>query len=574
MKIELATHSGFCMGVRNAILRIVKEINHARKDIHVYGPLIHNPQTVEVLHNRGLKTIYELDNIDGREIAIRTHGIPVEEYREIRKRSSRMINLTCPRVARVQGVIKKYSGRGFFTIIIGDSDHAEVIGLKSYAASGVHIISDENDIETLPVKDKYVLVSQTTLDRQLFDRIVEKLHKDFDNIHVIDTICDSTRYRQDDVIEGIRKGIDTLVVVGGKNSANTNRLAGIGRENDIKTLLVETEDELNESDFDNSDYILVTAGASTPGWIINNVLEKLYNIKFKKSNLLLNFIKNLFEFIVRTNLLSAVSAFYFTLIVQFLSGGQKDYINGVIAFLYIFSMYSINNYFDRSFLKYSNTYKYKVYKNYGLPLVFISILFVGLSLYLSLPYGILTTSILVASYVFGFIYSTKPVKKVIKKIDTGFITKIYDSKVITSIGWLIVTVLMPLIHIETGIITIVFCALLVFSYVFIRHFLIDIILLQGDLILGKETLPTWIGIEKISTVAVFLGISALAGFTLTTVLSGKPLFMVFFFNIAYFLILLFKIKNLDCLISVKYELLVDLNYILLIAIWYLMQFIP
>jgi len=216
MKIEMAANSGFCMGVRNAILKIVDELNSSDEKIYVYGPLIHNPQTVEVLKNRGLITIKSLDDIKNKQIAIRTHGIPVDENRIIRNDAARTINLTCSRVARVQSYIKKYSSNGFFTIIIGDRDHAEVIGLKSYAVSGVYVVSEPGDIKNLPMADKYLIVSQTTHERNQFDQIVNLIRKHHKNIEVIDTICDSTRLRQDDVREGIARGIDTLVVVGGK----------------------------------------------------------------------------------------------------------------------------------------------------------------------------------------------------------------------------------------------------------------------------------------------------------------------------------------------------------------------
>ena len=291
MKIEVAKNSGFCMGVRNAILRITDDINKSNEDIYMYGPLIHNPQTLEVLDKRGLKIIKNLDNIKDKQVAVRTHGIPYDENLKIKKDSSRMINLTCPRVAKVQGIIKKHSNLGYYTIIIGDADHAEVVGLKSYALSGLHIISQIHDIKLLPKAKKYILVSQTTIDRSFFDLIVKNLTAKIKNITIFDTICGSTRNRQLDVLNAVKKGIDTLVVVGGQNSANTARLAQIGMENNIKTFHIETQDELNENDFKESKYVLITAGASTPGWIINNVLEKLSDIKFKNSGFFVNKIK-------------------------------------------------------------------------------------------------------------------------------------------------------------------------------------------------------------------------------------------------------------------------------------------
>ena len=426
MRIEMARHSGFCMGVRNAILKIVDELNSSDENIYVYGPLIHNPQSVEVLKKRGLITINSLNEIQGKQVAIRTHGIPVSESREIRGKALRTINLTCSRVARVQSIIKKYSGDGFFTIIVGDKDHAEVIGLKSYAISGVFVVSKIDDVELVPAADKYIVVSQTTHERAQFKEIVKEITGSFSNVNVIDTICDSTRLRQDDVNEAIKKGIDTLVVVGGKNSANTTRLAKIGADNGVKTLHIETDEELKTGDFENSDFVLVTAGASTPGWIINNVLEKLYSIKYSKSNVLTKSLKMYFEFLVRSNIISSIAAFVMVLLAQKFAGLQMEYKSGLIASLYIFIMYSVNNYFDRHFLIKSNSYKYGVYKKYGPLLLGLSIPGFFISLYLAYLLSPMLMYTLLIPYFFGIIYSAPLSKTIVKKLNTDILKKLYN----------------------------------------------------------------------------------------------------------------------------------------------------
>lgn len=240
----MAKHSGFCMGVRNAILKIVDKLNTTDEEILVYGPLIHNPQTIDVLDKRGLKTIDNFDNITDKDVAIRTHGVPIEENRLLKSKARRTYNLTCSRVGKVQAIIKKYSRDGYHTVIIGDKNHAEVIGLMSYAKSGITVLENIDDIVNIPTGRKYLVVCQTTHERTLFEDIVSKIKNRYKNVVVIDTICDSTRLRQKDVNDAIAKGIDTLVVVGGKNSANTTRLAKIGMDNEVKTLHIETEEEL------------------------------------------------------------------------------------------------------------------------------------------------------------------------------------------------------------------------------------------------------------------------------------------------------------------------------------------
>ena len=560
MKIELAQHSGFCMGVRNAVLKIVNEINSSGEPIYVYGPLIHNPQTIDILSRRGLVTINDLSSIDNRTVAIRTHGIPVDEYRIIRSRSNRVINLTCPRVARVQALIKKYAKRGYFILITGDENHAEVVGLKSYASSGVKVISEKSDTQKIPSRDKYLLVSQTTHDRSFFNDISSELKKRFKTIEIIDTICDSTRFRQNDVLMGIKGSIDYLVVVGGRNSANTKRLAMIGKNAGIKTHHIETEDEIDEGSFSGDDRVLVTAGASTPGWIINNVLERLYSIKFSKSNLLIKFLKNIIEFSVRSHLLSSLAALFMTLLIQRYSGMPLDFTLACNAFLYIFSMYSINNFFDRNFLKESNPYKYRIYGRYGYLLLVLSLASIMCSLFLSLRYNTATTAILAVSYFLGIIYSTEPVKNVSKR--TGqFLRNVYNSKLIASFGWMVPLCVVPFINYPVNIYSVAVISFMIFSMIFLRHVLMDVIAIQGDLIFGRETLPVIIGIRRIFYFSLYSAIPLICLYTWFTVRFGSYQFLFINGCIIYLLLLYAVIVRLRYLIALKYELLVDMNYI-------------
>ncbi len=566
MKIEMAKHSGFCMGVRNAVLKIVNELNTAEEEIYVYGPLIHNPQTINVLKDRGLITVDKIDEIKDKQIAIRTHGIPLNENRQIRSEAKRTINLTCSRVARVQAIIKMYSKDGYFTIIIGDRDHAEVVGLKSYAQAGVCVVSDLNDVGNIPEADKYLIVSQTTHERNQFDELVAAIENKCDNVNVIDTICDSTRLRQDDVKKGIKKGIDTLIVVGGKNSANTTRLAKIGSDRNIKTLHIETDDELDENDFEDSKYVLVTAGASTPGWIINNVLEKLYLIKNQRSNFLIKTAKAYLEFLVRSNIISSLAAFLMVLISQSYAGLQMDYRYGIIASFYIFAMYTVNNYFDRGFLIKSNSYKYNIYKKYGFQLLLAALASFGISLFLCYTIDPWLILILIP-YTLGFVYSVPVVKSLVNRTSSPVFKKIYHSKIVTGFGWLIAVMVLPLIL--SGIKLDVYAALgaLFFSFIFLRQLIIDLVAFQGDLILGRETLPTWLGIKRVSLISYALAALAIIGFTAETLLLGKFTSLLLILPVLYYMVLLKRITLSDYYISLRYEFIIDGNYALLLLVF-------
>jgi 4-hydroxy-3-methylbut-2-enyl diphosphate reductase len=565
MKIILAKHSGFCMGVRNAVLKIIKEINESGGKISMYGPLIHNPQTIDILSKRGLITIKDIKDIKNSRVAIRTHGVTIDEHREIKKNASSVINLTCPRVGRVQGIIKKYSNQGYFTLITGDKNHAEVVGLISFAGSGVFVISEESDIEKIPFSEKYVLVSQTTFDRDFFYKTSEALNNKMKNIEVIDTICDSTRLRQEEVLDAVKNGVDALVVVGGKNSANTSRLATIGREKGLSTFHVETEKELSDDDFKNIKKVLITAGASTPGWIINNVLERIYNIKFKNSNFFINALEKFWEFAVRANLLSSAAAFFFSVMAQKSASSAFDIRYSIISSLYIFSMYSINNYFDREFLKASNSYKYGIYDRFGFFLTTLSLIAMGISLYLGFSISILSGIFLLSVFLFGFTYSTKAVKNIFSKFKTTFFKKFYYSKLITSFGWVFIISIFPLIYNEMLIIGIVGFGLYLFGFIFLRHALIDMIAYQGDLILGRDTLPIWIGVKSFLTISMAVGASVILLFGGASVYLKNYSLLPLIINILYYMIILNKIKKADYLITLKYELIVDFNFFILIG---------
>jgi len=563
MKIEMAKNSGFCMGVRNAVIKIVEELNTSDEEIYVYGPLIHNPQTIEVLKNRGLITINSLDDIKGKSVAIRTHGIPVDESRYIKNEALRTINLTCSRVARVQSYIKKFSSQGYFTVIVGDKDHAEVIGLKSYASSGVFVVSELEDVANLPEAEKYLVVSQTTHERNHFEQVVKLIEKKNKDVHVIDTICDSTRLRQDDVHNAIARGIDTLVVVGGRNSANTTRLVKIGIDNGIKTFHVETDEELNPEDFANSKYVLVTAGASTPGWIINNVLERLYIINNTNSNFFVKLLNRYMEFFVRSNIISSIAAFLMVCIARSYGGLKFDYRHGLIASLFIFVMYTVNNYLDREFLIKSNSYKYKVYEKYGKSLLFFAIIGFFYSIYLSYSISPFMTGLFLFPYILGILYSTPQCKFFVKGLGIDFIKRLYNTKAVTGFGWLIVLVFIPYFGYKVSMLTYLSISALFFAILFMRQFIIDLVAFQGDLILGRDTLPTSLGIKRAIKMTLAIAIAGALIFSAITIYHGNWLYLLLNSSVLYYYFLLRKIKETAYLVSIRYEILIDLNFALM-----------
>ena len=570
----MAKHSGFCMGVRKAVLRIVNELNSSDDKIYMNGSLIHNPQTIEVLKSRGLIADDPFDDLSNKSVAIRTHGIPVEENKRVKQNAARTINLTCSRVARVQSIIKKYSSDGYYTIIIGDKEHAEVIGLKSYAGSGVHVVSNADDINKIEKAEKYILVSQTTYERNHFNKLVDDILKKYKNINVIDTICDSTRLRQEDVKNGIEKGIDTLVVVGGKNSANTRSLAKIGLDNGIKTFHIETDNELKKEDFNGREYILVTAGTSTPGWIINNVLEKLYIFKNESRNLIIKVINHYLQILIRSNIISSIAALFMVLIAQVYAGIPIDIKLGIIAALFVFVMYSVNNFLDRKFLIKSNPYKYNIYDQYAIQLIIASGIAFSLSVYLAVKISHVLTLLLLVPYMFGLIYSTQITKNIVKKINIDLFKKIYNTKIVTGFGWVVAVVIIP--YYEQNVSWDIYLSAITYFFLFIftRHLIIDFVAFQGDLILGRDTLPTWLGVKNVAVLTyIIISIGALF-FTVVSIINGRTVFLTLLLCIMYYALLLNKIRKTDYLISLRYEYIIDVNYIILILLFFVTKFLP
>ena len=282
MKVKIAKSAGFCVGVKRAVemvLRIADE--HRDRKIFTYGPLIHNPQTIEMLAEKGIKVLDSSSiGSEGDIAVIRSHGVAPEVKEELRKRGYEIFDATCPKVAFVHKLAKKFSDDGYAIIIIGDANHSEVIGIKGEVSGDVAVVNSPEQVENLPEWEKVAVVVQTTMDRQTFESVVGAIQKKYKNVVVKNTLCSETAYRQDEIAE-LAAESDAFVVIGGRNSANTGRLYRLASKTGLPTFWVETADELKQSDFAGIERVAVVAGASTPHWIIDKVVEKLENMNRK-----------------------------------------------------------------------------------------------------------------------------------------------------------------------------------------------------------------------------------------------------------------------------------------------------
>jgi (E)-4-hydroxy-3-methyl-but-2-enyl pyrophosphate reductase len=271
MSVRIAKNSGFCFGVKRAI-KIAFEAAKTSDEIITLGPIIHNPQMVQRLADEGIVSVNELDEIKGRPTIIRSHGIRKEILQTLKDDNIEIINATCPYVSKTQEYGEQLSKEGYRVIILGDKDHPEVKALQSYVEGDVLIVGKAEDLPA-SIYDRVGIICQTTRNINDLQDLVQKLVPMCRELRIMNTICNATTVRQASTIE-LAKESDLMIVIGGKNSSNTKMLAKIS-ENFVETYHIETEREIEKKWFDDRKRVGITAGASTPDWIIVEVYNKI-----------------------------------------------------------------------------------------------------------------------------------------------------------------------------------------------------------------------------------------------------------------------------------------------------------
>jgi len=279
MRIVVADSAGFCMGVRRAVDMALELMDRTQEPVCSIGPLIHNPQVVELLKKRGVRPALSLDEINKGIVIVRSHGISPALRKKLEARGIKILDATCPKVARVHHAVEKYSGLGYLVVVLGDPGHSEVEGILGFADNQAVVIQSAEDVKKLPDADQVILVAQTTQSSARFEEVASAMRERYssladDRLVIINTICDSTERKQEEVRELARK-VDAFVVVGGKESANTRRLKEIAESEGKPAYLVESEDELDLEKIRGLFAVGLTAGASTPNWMIRRVYNKL-----------------------------------------------------------------------------------------------------------------------------------------------------------------------------------------------------------------------------------------------------------------------------------------------------------
>jgi (E)-4-hydroxy-3-methyl-but-2-enyl pyrophosphate reductase len=272
-KIKVVESAGFCFGVRKALDRLIEIRNKTGAPVRTLGPLIHNEQVLEALKNRDVHELQEDENVAGTHVIIRAHGVTPDKRRQLLEQKARVCDATCPKVGQVQAIVKKYAQKSCPVIIIGDRGHAEVEGLLGYCGRYGIVITGPEEAARLKEGDEVCVVAQTTQDPLVFQHTLDIIKQKFTSCHEFNTICDATSERQAETRK-LAEESDIMVVVGGKNSANTRRLADIAEKNS-RTIMIQSADDLDPDTFTGVHRVGITAGASTPAWVIREIVEKI-----------------------------------------------------------------------------------------------------------------------------------------------------------------------------------------------------------------------------------------------------------------------------------------------------------
>lgn len=276
MEIIVAKNAGFCFGVERAVKMTLEQLENDKENVYSYGPLIHNPQAVKSLEDKGLSTVDEFKTIDKGRMIVRSHGVGKATQDSIKDQGLELIDCTCPYVIAVHKKVNEYYSKGYDIVIVGDKFHPEVIGINGWCNDKGYIINSVDDANSLPNFEKVCVVSQTTnrLDKFVdLSKIVEEKSKE---VVLFNTICNATKLRQESA-EELSKVVDAMIVLGGKESSNTIKLAEISKKFCERVYHIETVEELDLQSLQGLNKIGITAGASTPDWIIKEAVKVMEN---------------------------------------------------------------------------------------------------------------------------------------------------------------------------------------------------------------------------------------------------------------------------------------------------------
>jgi len=551
-----AKSAGFCPGVKKAIDKVLELESAGKKPIYTLGPLIHNKQVIENLESKGITAIENPSEAKDKSgvLVIRAHGVTPQFQAEIEKCGMETADATCPLVKHVHDIISKYAEQGYSTVIVGDAGHAEVIGLLGYTRGKGFVVSDEKEAAKLPAFDKVNIVAQTTQQEETFFKTAEIIKQKAKRAVVSDTICAPTKQRQSETVE-LAKSADLVIVVGGKNSANTARLAKLCASLAPKVVHVETAADLDGVDLTAPKTIFITAGASTPNWVIDGVSAAVKDIRRKKT--LPGILAGLLEFAVSSSLYTAFAATALSYVCMRLQGTRFNPKLLALSWLFVFSLTVINRGVSGP------------YKNKKMPVIFGVIAGAG-AVVLA---GGFNFKIFLAALFFWLAGVMYPFRYMLNMKRFTSIPATKD--VFTALGWAFVCAYLPafamgLTFSKANYLAVCYAALLVFM----RTVILGIGAAHKDIMIGRESFYKAFGVKAagaaiavvMTALAVVLGALIAAGWKVklvTALLLGN---IYIGFVAAYY----YNKQNPK---NVKEEILVDGQFFALAILAFLSRFI-
>jgi (E)-4-hydroxy-3-methyl-but-2-enyl pyrophosphate reductase len=497
VRVVLARTAGFCIGVKRALEMVLKAINENQTKIYTYGPLIHNPQVLELLRERGISVLEPGAAVPEGLVVIRAHGIPPQERHALESEAERIIDATCPRVAKVQAIIRRWAAKGCATLIVGDADHPEVAGLMGHTEGRGHIIASAQDVAGLPEMADLIVVAQTTQSEAQFAARVSEVQARFPQARIFNTICDATASRQAEVKDLARQA-EALVVVGGRNSGNTQRLVEISRATGIPTYHVETEQELDLEEMSRYSTVGVTAGASTPHWLIGNVVNTLKHAWAFRPGSWTNYLYRAWRFSLKSNFYVATGAGSLSYTSSLLQQVEPQFTYFFVAFFYVYAMHLLNHFTDKA-SKLNDPVQSIFYGRHRRFLLVTGVISALMALALGVYLGPLPFVFVLVMSGIGLVYSFKIIpERLAQLMGVTKLKEIPGSKALfTAVAWGVLAALIPVVCSDrgsSGATAIAF--FFVAGMIFIRSGLFEIMAIEGDRVVGKETLAIALGKER------------------------------------------------------------------------------
>lgn len=491
MRIRLAKTAGFCMGVRRAV-EIAQEAA-AAGPVYTLGPLIHNRQAVEALEQHGVKAVDSVEGLEPGRIVIRAHGIARAARADLEARGFDCIDATCPRVLASHGRLRSAAQAGRHIVLVGDPDHAEMVGLAGQVDGAVDIISSLEEARALLLERPVTVVAQTTFSARQYSEIAAWIGAHCPDCEVYDSICNATAERQAEV-RALAAACDAVVVVGGRHSANTLRLAEIVAAEGRPAYHVETAAELDTAALASYRVVGVTAGASTPGWLTQTVIDR---VQAAGQRGLAGQLRALLSGVARTYFYSAVGAACLAWVVHLLLALEP--IHPIVlfqVFAYIFTIYTLNR---RLTIRISTSVLSDFdafYDRHKKELFLAAGVLAAASLAVAVPLGAPALILLALAYFGGTVYALPLLPR---RFHRRRLKDIPASKdVFVATAWSSIVVGLPALTADALPDGVGLAAAfgVVFLTVFAKTAALDLRDTEGDRLIGSETLPILIGSRR------------------------------------------------------------------------------